>query len=388
VHALADDGHEVDVVHCLDAFHLLHPGPPGQLLPGHPRVRVHGLRSGYGWLSPLLTHQTGRPMLKARRLRRILASHPYDVLHFHNISLLGPEVLAVRPAASTPVTLYTAHEHWLVCPTHVLWKHGRELCERPACVSCALRAGRPPQYWRYTSRLAKAGGRVDRFIALSRSSARVHADRGFPHAMEHLPCFVDRADEDWRRPGPRPQARPYFLFVGRLETIKGLQTLIAAWDRVPEFDLLVAGTGSQESSLRAQAADNPRIRFLGHRSSDELGALYVHALACVVPALTYETFGIIAIEAFMRKTPVIVRDIGALNEIVEESGGGLVYRSDDDLRQVIDRIARSPDLRRQLGERGYAAFERLWSREAHLPRYYALLRRTASDALGRVPWEE
>ena len=48
------------------------------------------------------------------------------------------------------VKLYMAHEHWLVCPTHVLWRHGRELCTGRECLRCTLRYQRPPQLWRYT----------------------------------------------------------------------------------------------------------------------------------------------------------------------------------------------------------------------------------------------
>jgi glycosyltransferase involved in cell wall biosynthesis len=106
-----------------------------------------------------------------------------------------------------------------------------------------------------------------------------------------------------------------------------------------------------------------------------------------VPSLTYETFGIIIIEAFARKTPVIVRDLGALPEVVHDSGGGFVYRTDEELISAIHRLAGSPTLRAELGELGYQAFERWWSREAHLKLYYDLLRHTAVDKFGHVPWE-
>ncbi len=58
-HALGDAGHHVDVVHCLDAYHLLHPAEPQIQFPEHPRVHRHGLRSGWGWLSPLLSSSDG-----------------------------------------------------------------------------------------------------------------------------------------------------------------------------------------------------------------------------------------------------------------------------------------------------------------------------------------
>ena len=214
----------------------------------------------------------------------------------------------------------------------------------------------------------------------------MHAERGFPRPLAYLPNFTDRQDRDWQNPEPRPHETPYFLFVGRLEQIKGLQTLIALWNRAPERDLLVAGEGGFEATLRQQAAGNPRIRFLGRRSQRELGALYHHALACIVPSLTYETFGMPSIEAFARKTPVIVRDLGGLPEPVRDSGGGFVYNSDAELLEALDRIAQSPALRDELGQKGYEGFLRSWCREAHLQLYFELLKATAETKLGSVPW--
>jgi glycosyltransferase involved in cell wall biosynthesis len=386
-HALGDAGHHVDVVHCVDAYHVLHPGPPPISFADHPNVTVHGLRSGFGWLSPLLTQQTGRPFLKMGRIAEIVESRRFDVVHYHNISLLGPGILGLETPGSTPLKLYTTHEHWLVCPMHVLWKFNSRACEKPECLQCTLMARRPPQLWRYSGMLENASRHVDRFVSPSRFTASMHAERGFSRPVGHLPYFIDRADKDWQDPSPRRQERPYFLFVGRLELLKGLQTLIALWDRVQDFDLLVAGTGTDEASLRAQAASNPRVKFLGPLSQAGLGSLYVHAIACLVPSLTYETFGIIIIEAFARKTPVIVRDLGALPEVVDDSRGGFVYRTDDELLQAIRRLGDSPNLRAELGENGYQAFVRLWSREAHMQQYFDLLREISLGKFGR-PLEE
>lgn len=349
---------------------------------------MHELSTPVGPLGPLLAHQTGRPVFKARQIADLLARRRYDVVHFHNISLLGPGVLEIATPGATPVKLYTAHEHWLVCPTHVLWKFSRELCERPQCLLCTLQTRRPPQAWRYTGALDRAARHVHQFIVPSRFAARSHAERGFGPSMTTLPYFVDRADRDWQAPEPRLQDRPYFLFVGRLEAIKGLQALVAAWSKVPDFDLLVAGAGDHGSDLRAQAAANTRVRFLGHVPQNALGALYVHAVACIVPSLVYETFGLIVIEAFMRKTPVIARDRGGLTEIVDDSGGGILFRTEEELLTAIDRLGRAPEERTRLGERGYGAFLRFWSREAHMKQYYGLVEQTARTALGRAPWQE
>jgi glycosyltransferase involved in cell wall biosynthesis len=385
-HALAEQGHHVDVIHCYDSYHLLHPAAPPISFREHPGVTRHELRSPGGWLSPFLTQQTGRAYLKRRRIREVLQSRAYDVIHYHNISLLGPEVLTMDASAGSAVKMYTTHEHWLICPMHVLWKFNERPCEKPECFQCTLRMKRPPQLWRYTDRLNRDAAHVDQFVSPSRFTARMHAERGFPQPVAHLPYFIDPVDQDWQQPGPRPQERPYFLFVGRLELIKGLQTLAPLWDKVPDADLLVAGTGNYEAELRALAASNPRIRFLGARSQQELGALYYHALAAIVPSITYETFGMISIEAFARKTPVIVRDLGALPEAVTDSGGGFVYRSDEELLAALAGIAGSTELRADLGARGYDAFHRYWSRQAHMKLYFDFLENAARKKFGGIPW--
>lgn len=387
-HALGDAGHHVDVIHCVDSYHLLHPAEPPIEFADHPNVTRHGLRSGYGWLSPLLTQQTGRPLLKQRYIRQVMESRRYDVIHYHNTSLLGPAALTLAPDPDRAVKVYMTHEHWLICPTHVLWKFNRRACDKPKCLPCTLMAKRPPQLWRYTGMLKRTSRHVDLFVSPSRFTARMHAERGFPRPVHHLPYFIDRADRDWQDPGPRPQERPYFLFVGRLEKIKGLQTLLPLWESIPDFDVLVAGAGEYQEELKSEAAANPRIKFLGALPQEELGALYYHALACIVPSITFETFGIIIVEAFARKTPVIVRDLGALPEVVHDSGGGFVYRTDQELLTAINRIARSPRLRSELGERGYRSFVQSWSREAHLALYFDKLQKAAQSKFGHIPWQD
>jgi glycosyltransferase involved in cell wall biosynthesis len=387
-HALADEGHHVDVVHCVDSYHLLHPGPPPLAYEEHENVVRHELRSPFKGLSPLLTQQIGLPLLKGKTIGEVLRSKAYDVIHFHNVSLLGPGILEVEPAQGQAVKIYTTHEHWLICPIHVLWKFDRAPCREPECMKCTLMAKKPPQLWRYTGMLDRMAKNVDQFVAPSRFTAGMHAERGFSQPVAHLPNFIDRVDEDWKSPGPRPQEKPYFLFVGRLELIKGLQTMIPLWDRVQGHDLLVAGTGSYEPQLRAMAAGNERIKFLGPLGQKELGALYYHAVACIIPSVTYETFGMTSVEAFARKTPTIARDLGALPEVIADSGGGFVYRTDDELLEAIGRIAGSPALRDELGQKGYEAFCTWWDREAHLEQYFGYLERSAVKRFGKAPWLE
>jgi hypothetical protein len=154
----------VDVIHDRDAYYLARSAEPVQRFEEHPRVRVIGLKSRFGALSPLLTQQTARPLLKPE-VRERLESDEYDVIHFHNPSLIGSAAFRYGERA---VKLYTTHEHWLICPMHVLWKFGREACDTPECLACCLRGKRPPQIWRYTGRLRRDLAFIDRLLSPSR----------------------------------------------------------------------------------------------------------------------------------------------------------------------------------------------------------------------------
>ena len=381
---LARAGHQVEVVHCIDSYHALHPSEPESIANNPAGVTVHGLRSGYGFISPLLTQQTGRPYLKRAAIEAIIRRQRPDVIHFHNISLLGPDILTLG-SETEAIKLYTAHDHWLVCPMHVLWKFNRRLCDAPACIRCAIAFGRSPQLWRYSKMLERCANEVDAFLVPSRFSVEMHRERGFSRPMTHFPLFAPRADSAALTDSP-PHPRPYFLFVGRLETIKGIESLIESWSKVHEADLLIAGSGGTEPRLRELAASNPRIVFLGHVGPPLLGRLYRHCIACVVPSLVYEVFPMVILEAFAHQAPVIARKRGSLAEIVAESGGGLLFADEQELLAAVARLAGSANLRSGLGESGYRTFIAKWSPEAHLGNYFELIDQIASRKLGRTPW--
>jgi len=387
VNAMARCGHEVDVIHCADSYHVLQPQTPSKQFPNHPNVTVHTLRSAWGMLSPLLTQQTGGTWFKTEPILRVLMSKKFDVIHYHNISLLGPKVLQLAPDYPDFLKVYTAHEHWLICPMHVLWKNDERPCDKPECLRCTLKFRRPPQWWRYTRRLEKSTAAVDLFLSPSRFTRQMHRERGFTHDLECLPYFVEIAPAATAGAEPSPHPRPYFLFVGRLEKLKGLQAVLPVFQKYKEADLLVAGTGMYEQELREQAHDMPNVIFLGSLQQAELEALYRHAIAVIVPSIGYEVFGIIIIEAFRQKTPVIAHALGGLQEVVEESGGGLLYHTPAELLEAMDRLRTDGALRREMGERGYHKTVELWSEEAHLHRYFQVLGEAAQRKFGAVPWE-
>jgi glycosyltransferase involved in cell wall biosynthesis len=383
--ALARRGHEVTVVHDADAFSVLSDEPAPEDAAADPfGVRVVTLRTPLPFVSTILTHQIGRPVVNGRRLRRILADGRFDVINFNNISLIGgPGLLAYGGDA---VKVYLAHEHWLVCPTHVLWRHNRERCDARECLRCQIRHKRPPQLWRYTGLLLHHLSRVDVFIAMSEFSRQKHREFGFPHDMTVLPYFLPDSDERSRVALPRPYPRPYFLFVGRLERIKGLDEVIQLFASYPEADLLVAGDGDHRLELERLAAEMPNVRLMGWLPSNTLEAYYQHAIALLVPSICFETFGTTMIEAFSHGTPIVARRLGPFPEIIEQSGGGVLFDTTRDLLDAMRRLQANPLVRHELGRAAYQAFNARWCESAVIPRYLEVVegareRRTALEAV-------
>ncbi|MBK8177895.1 MAG: glycosyltransferase family 4 protein [Planctomycetes bacterium] len=380
VRALARRGHRNTVVHDVDAFEVLAKGrDPGRGVEP-PGVEVIGLRSGVGPVSPLLTQQFGRPLVTGGKLARLLARGDFDVINFHNVSLVGgPGVLALGEA----VKLYMAHEHWLVCESHVLWRHNRELCDKRECLRCVLNFGRPPQLWRSTGLLSRMARHVDAFIAMSEFSRDKHREFGFKRPMEVVNYFLPDPEADAGPSGPReaeappPHPRPYFLFVGRLEKIKGLDDVIPLFREFDGADLLIAGDGEYGSALRALAGDNPRVRFLGRVPVDELSRYYRGATALIVPSICFETFGIILIEAFRSRTPVIARRIGPFPEIIRRARSGELFQTKEELLDAMRRMLGDPEARSRAITSGHAAYLEHWSESAVVPRYLDVIARAA-----------
>jgi glycosyltransferase involved in cell wall biosynthesis len=371
---LAEQGHHVEVIHCLDSFwSMTRTGTQGQDFT-QKEVTVHRLRSPMGPISPLATQQTGRPLFKGPMLRRLL-QQGFDVIHFHNISLIGgPAILGY----GSGIKLYTAHEYWLVCPMHNLFEFNRHVCSRRRCLACSLIHKRPPQWWRYSGLMRRCIERIDALLVPSGFAAKMHESAGIRVPVIHLPGFVP--DLRGARfppahfPGLDPGlSEPYFLFVGRLERIKGLVQLIRVFLRYGRAKLVIAGKGRERKQCEREAGPCGNILFCGYLPSEPLSVLYRNATALIVPSLVYEVSPLVVLEAFQNGTPVIVRNRGALPEMVEASGAGAVFDREEELPGIMDCLLSDKELRSEWGRRARAEYERNGSPGVHLDRYLALI---------------
>jgi len=208
--------------------------------------------------------------------------------------------------------------------------------------------------------------------------------RADPRRVEVVPPGVDL---DLFRPVPPATAGAYVghppghrmvLFVGRLDPIKGLDTLVRAMaiavDREPSLRghscLCIVGGEKVEhperlDAERARIGDLARsldlddvLHFVGSVAQDDLPYYYSAAQVVVVPS-RYESFGMVALEAMATGAPVIASDVGGLSTLVRDGRTGFLVPDGDPaaLAARLLPILRDSALRQALGRHGMATAE-------------------------------
>ncbi len=144
------------------------------------------------------------------------------------------------------------------------------------------------------------------------------------------------------------------LYVGRLAPEKGIDTLLQAFNLLPDrvkgsTHLLFVGDGPLYSELQQSYASDPSITFLGFKNGNELRELYAAADAFFFPSPT-ETFGNVVLESMASGTPVIGASAGGVKNLVEHNKTGLLCEPGDRraFAEAVTTLFDDPLLRQRL----------------------------------------
>jgi glycosyltransferase involved in cell wall biosynthesis len=170
-----------------------------------------------------------------------------------------------------------------------------------------------------------------------------------PYETPVLPGLLDSASVPRRETDPE---RVHVTYVGRLVDIKGIEDLVCAFavldhDAYAEWKLTVVGDGPMREKLRALAAEDRRVRFVGALPYEALGQHMLQCDVLVLPSTT-EPWGLVVNEALGLGLYVIASDrVGAADDLLVDGAGKVFPAGDIDalsqaLRECAALTARIP----------------------------------------------
>ncbi len=302
-----------------------------------------------------------------KTVKQLLARQPHDIVHVQNFfPLISPSVYYAAKSMGVPV-VQTLRNYRLLCPNAMFFREGR-VCE--ACIGKAIPLpGVLHGCYRESQTASGAVAtmltvhrlmqtwmqKVDLYIALTEFARQKFIQGGFPEdKIVVKPNFVNPD------PGIGEGRGGYALYVGRLSVEKGLDTLLAAWEKLgKQLPLKIVGDGPLANQVVEATQRLGNVEWLGRKPVQEVYALMGEAKLVIFPSKWYETFGRVAVEAFAKGTPVIAANIGAIAEVVEHGRTGLHFQPGDavDLAAQVEWALSHPSELAQMRREVRAEFE-------------------------------
>jgi glycosyltransferase involved in cell wall biosynthesis len=205
-------------------------------------------------------------------------------------------------------------------------------------------------------------------------AARLHLPRSF---------VIEHGTEERQIAEPVADARPLFLFLGRLISEKGCDILVEAADlcRNAGLDLgvEVCGDGPERAALEDQVRSKGLesvVSFNGSVERADVPTKIAHARAVVVPSRWDEVAGFVALEAMAAGVPVIASRVGGLAEMVVGAGLLVERGSPKALAGAMLRLAQHPSQAHALGRHAYLRHRRKFRVERMIRDHERLYERT------------
>ncbi len=323
-------------------------------------VQVHRLRSSTQRLGTLYStpQRTWAPPVPDPEvtvgLRRVLRACSPQIVHGHD--WLARSYLPLKPFRRAPLIM-SLHYYTLSCAKKNLMRDGAP-CSGPApdkCLRCSAHhygaikgMGVAASNWLMGA--AERRG-VDRYIAVSHATALGNglANGATTVIPNFLPAQQHALAADLKPYLDQLPAGDFFLFVGDLRPMKGVDVLLAAYrtlDNPPPLVLIGKVWPDTPQSFP------PNVHILRDWPNAAVMAAWQRSAVAVVPSIWAEPFGIVVIEAMAGATPVVASCVGGIPEIVEDGVSGILVPSGDTgaLAQALARLTHDVPLRRRMGE--------------------------------------
>lgn len=305
-------------------------------------------------------------------------------------------VMALLPMLYRRFDLIHLHSgHYLITPKTALLNRLARFRGVPLVVS--LHGPVLPYQARHARARAFHAAHFDNIGAvtlMSDTEAAFHIEQGIPRSglmvippimREQPPALGNRAEFDI------PENATTLLFAGRIVQHKGVTELIKAFQDLPERHgntvLIIAGDGPGIDEAKALAQGTPNVRFLGWIEMMELERLYPLVDLCVFPSHT-ESFGMVAVEAGVAGTPMLVSRIEPWTDMFEPDVDCGFFEAGDapGITKAITTALDQPERARQRATHLQKKLSTLYSKETVARMYeqaYARAQQSKGSAFDR-----
>jgi len=292
-----------------------------------------------------------------------LKHHPwqYGLLPFFFLGELFALIRLLRK-----YELHLIHAHWLI-PQGLVALLARLLIKSSPSLLCTSHGGDLFAFQGYMSKMVKRLV-VKNSTAVTVMSNAMH-DEVIKLNVGHDKVYVIPMGVDLQNRFVPPETRTNdgsLLFVGRLVEKKGLRYLIGALPlilkRYPKVCLRIAGDGPEKDDLKSRCVNlgiSKHVHFLGAVKNDLLPTLYRESDVVVFPSVIaddgdQEGFGLVLVEALGCECAVVVTDLPALRDIINDGSTGLVVpqKNIHQLAKKVILLLDDDELRRSLGKEG------------------------------------
>lgn len=312
--------------------------------------------------------------------REIKDVKPDLVYIIHFVNKLSPSVITGAKKMGIPVVLRLS-DYFLLCPRFD-FMYQKKICEdclskgyrsciKKRCVKGSVFASVIRVFSMKFHSLIHVYRGVDGFITPSEFLKKKLVANGFDEKkITCIPTFTSSKSEVGE-----PQIGSYGLYFGRITEEKGVETVVKAYEKLPDHELKIMGDDTTEEGIRlkdyVKKHKMSNVEFLGFKSGTELEEVIKGARFVLIPSIWYDNLPNTALESFQYSKPVIASNIGSLPELVVDGVNGFLFEAGN--ADALIHVIRKLDNDDTIAKMGAESRMRLETRFAPQTHYNALM---------------
>ena len=301
------------------------------------------------------------------------------IIHF--VNKLSPSVICGAKKMGVPVVLRLS-DYFLLCPRFDFMYNkkpceecltkGYRTCIKKRCVKGSLFASVVRVFSMKVHNAMNVYKGVDAFITPSEFLKKKLIENGYDeNKITCIPTFTASKSEVGK-----PQVGTYGLYFGRVTEEKGVDTVVKAYEMMPDRHVKIMGDDTTDEAKRLKAYIKEKniknVEFLGFKAGEELEEIIKGARFTLIPSIWYDNLPNTALESFQYSKPVIASNIGSLPELVLDGVNGYLFKPAD-ARELCEKIALLDD-DAVVKKMGAASRDRLEDRFAPQTHYNTLMK--------------